>query len=75
MPHTVLLTTYVAWPAAVVLSAVTVASLVVCLLWTRTSPPWAYFSLPSRAWELGVGGLLAVSAPQWRRPGRVNDHD
>ncbi|MFF1879595.1 acyltransferase family protein [Leifsonia sp. NPDC058230] len=23
------------------------------------SQPWAFFSLPSRAWELGVGGLLA----------------
>src|SRR3954471_21622511 len=55
------------WPAAVVLPAVTLASVVVCLLWTRTSPPWAYFSLPSRAWELGVGGLLAVSAALWRR--------
>ena len=34
---------------------------------TDTSPPWAFFSLPSRAWELGAGGLVALSATMWRR--------
>lgn len=46
-----------------VLSAVTAASFLVGLRWTRTDPPWAFFSLPSRAWELGVGALLALSVP------------
>ena len=26
--------------------------------------PWAYFSLHTRAWELGVGALLALAAPR-----------
>jgi peptidoglycan/LPS O-acetylase OafA/YrhL len=33
-------------------------------LWlTRADEPWAFFSLPSRAWELALGGLLALGAP------------
>jgi len=32
------------------------------------SQPWAFFSLPSRAWELALGGILAVA--DWRL-GRV----
>ena len=31
------------------------------------SLPWAFFSLPSRAWELALGGMLAVAEPQLRR--------
>jgi peptidoglycan/LPS O-acetylase OafA/YrhL len=30
---------------------------------TSTSTPWAYYSLPSRAWQLAAGGLLALAAP------------
>jgi peptidoglycan/LPS O-acetylase OafA/YrhL len=29
---------------------------------TEASPVWAYFAMPSRAWELGVGALLAMAA-------------
>ena len=28
---------------------------------TYESQPWAFFSLPTRAWELGVGGIVAVA--------------
>ena len=59
--------TRTAVPLAVVLAVLTVASFAVSLLWTRSSPPWAYFSLPSRAWELGLGGLVALTLPVWRR--------
>jgi peptidoglycan/LPS O-acetylase OafA/YrhL len=52
---------------AVVLAVVTATSFAGSLGWTGTSPPWAYFSLPSRAWELGVGGLIALGVPLWRR--------
>jgi peptidoglycan/LPS O-acetylase OafA/YrhL len=31
------------------------------------SQPWAFFSLPSRAWELGVGGLLAFGLSKGAR--------
>ncbi len=30
------------------------------LAWTDLAAPWAFFSLPTRAWELGVGALIAV---------------
>ncbi len=33
--------------------------------------PWAFFSLPTRAWELLVGALVAILVPwisRWRRP-------
>ena len=56
-----------ATPYAVVLGLVGAASLAAAVLWTRTSPPWAFFSLPTRAWELAGGGLVALSLRQWRR--------
>ncbi|OBA61555.1 acyltransferase [Mycobacterium sp. 1100029.7] len=55
------------WPYAAVLAAVATASLAAAVLWTRASPPWAFFSLPTRAWELAIGGLVALSIEQWRR--------
>ncbi len=54
-------------PYAVVLTLVTAASLAAAMVWTRTSPTWAFFSLPTRAWELATGGLVALSIGQWRR--------
>ncbi|MCV7428859.1 acyltransferase family protein [Mycobacterium montefiorense] len=56
-----------AMPYAVVLALVAAASLTAAVVWTRASPPWAFFSLPTRAWELAVGGLVALSIEQWRR--------
>ncbi|MBV9650796.1 MAG: acyltransferase family protein [Pseudonocardiales bacterium] len=54
-------------PAVLTLTSVTVLSFAVALQWTRVAPPWAFFSLPSRAWELAIGGLVALSAPVWCR--------
>ncbi|MGV0807445.1 acyltransferase family protein [Mycolicibacterium setense] len=53
-------------PYACVLAVVAGASLLVSLSWTQTMPPWAFFSLPTRAWELAVGGLIALTAAYWR---------
>ena len=39
----------------------TISSFALCLAWGTTSP-WTYFALPARAWELGVGALIAVIA-------------
>lgn len=37
-------------------------------LWlTTASEPWAFFSLPTRAWELGIGAILAVGAARLAR--------
>jgi peptidoglycan/LPS O-acetylase OafA/YrhL len=69
---------YLFWPAAVLLIArgrgeigrrlggaaavISVASLVLAVWLTQVDAPWAFFSLPTRAWELGIGALLAVGA-------------
>jgi peptidoglycan/LPS O-acetylase OafA/YrhL len=49
------------------LGAVTAASFAWSLHATSTSPTTAYFSTFTRAWELGVGALVAVSATQLHR--------
>ena len=48
--------------AAVVVGA---ASLVLSLWLTTANAPWAFYSLPTRAWELGIGALLAVWAARF----------
>ncbi|MGN6218394.1 MAG: acyltransferase family protein [Microbacterium sp.] len=35
------------------------ASFLACVVLTFRAQPWAFFALPTRAWELGVGGLAA----------------
>jgi peptidoglycan/LPS O-acetylase OafA/YrhL len=37
---------------------VTLVSFCLSLYLTQTAPIWAFYSLPTRAWELGVGALL-----------------
>jgi peptidoglycan/LPS O-acetylase OafA/YrhL len=54
-------------PYLLVLALVAAGSFALSLAWTRTLPPWAFFSLPTRAWELAAGGLVALSARGWRR--------
>ncbi|MDQ3885833.1 MAG: acyltransferase, partial [Actinomycetota bacterium] len=54
-------------PILLVVIGVAVVSFAISLRWTYTAPPWAFFSLPSRAWELAVGGLVALSVPVWHR--------
>jgi peptidoglycan/LPS O-acetylase OafA/YrhL len=44
-----------------------IASFAYCVRLTHTNEPWAFFSFPTRAWELGVGGILAFLAPSLRR--------
>ena len=45
-----------------VVGAVTVVSLALALVWTDIAAPWAFFSLPTRAWQLGMGALIAIGA-------------
>lgn len=67
---------YLVWPAllalgwgvvrsrralGVILVALVFISFVACVLLTFRAQPWAFFSLPTRAWELGVGGLVAFA--------------
>jgi peptidoglycan/LPS O-acetylase OafA/YrhL len=53
--------------AVAALAVVAAGSFAVSLVWTGSSPPWAYFSLPSRAWELAAGGLVALAAGRLTR--------
>ena len=51
----------------VVVVVVFVASLAFATWLAGVSLPWAFFSLPSRAWELALGGMLAAFEPQLSR--------
>ncbi|MBM4409408.1 MAG: acyltransferase, partial [Chloroflexi bacterium] len=71
---------YVFWPAILLLVArvahgrerrvalavlgISGGSFLLSLWLTLASAPWAFFSLPTRAWELGLGAILAVAG--WR---------
>ena len=46
------------------IAAITAASFAFSVLATYTAPYWAYFATTTRVWELGAGGLLALTAPQ-----------
>ncbi len=54
---------HLALAALVVLSA---ASLVLCAIATPRAPVFAFFMLPARFWELGLGMILALAVPRWR---------
>ena len=62
---------YLVWPLLLILfarrgkrailigiSTITVLSLALSIYQTHTAPIWAFYSLPTRAWELGIGALL-----------------
>ena len=51
----------------VLMTLLVVASFVFSVWQLQQSQPWAFFSLPSRAWELGVGGLLAFALSKGAR--------
>jgi peptidoglycan/LPS O-acetylase OafA/YrhL len=66
---------YLIWPALLFLVArggrirvpvallvVLVASFAANVLMTQTAISWAFYSLPTRAWQLAAGGLLAVGS-------------
>ncbi|SMG16197.1 acyltransferase family protein [Agreia pratensis] len=54
--------------------AISLASFTWAIFETINNPTWAYFSTFSRAWELGIGAIVALTAghlariPAWLRP-------
>lgn len=42
---------------------ISVVSFVACTVVTELNQPYAFFLLPTRAWELGVGVLIAAASP------------
>ena len=54
-------------PYLVVLALVAAVSFALSLAITYVVPVVAFLSLPTRAWQLAVGGLVALTAGHWRR--------
>ena len=48
--------------AGLALAAVAVVSFAASVYMTDANPSWAFYMLPTRAWQLAAGGLLAVGA-------------
>ncbi len=53
--------------AAWALGVLAAGSLALSLVLTDRAQPWAFYSLPTRAWELAGGGVLALAAPRLRQ--------
>ncbi len=67
---------YLLWPAlllvvhrlggpraiALVIVLITVGSFALSVVMTESSQAWAFYMLPTRAWQLALGGLLAIVA-------------
>jgi len=51
----------------IVMGLIIGASLIWAMLETQTNSTVAYFSTLTRAWELGVGALIAITAPWWSK--------
>ena len=54
-------------PYLVLLSGIAASSFAVSLVAMHYAPFVAFFSLPTRAWQLAAGGLIALTAPSWGR--------
>lgn len=54
-------------PYLLLLSAIAATSFAVSLVVMHYAPFVAFFSLPTRAWQLAVGGLIALTATTWTR--------
>lgn len=61
------------WSMAIAMSAIIVVSFAVCQHLTVTKQPDAFFLLPARVWEFGLGALVALALLDGRRlfPARV----
>ena len=51
----------------VAIAVMGLVSLVAGIWLTGVNQPWAFFLLPTRAWELAIGGLIAVGFSEVRR--------
>jgi peptidoglycan/LPS O-acetylase OafA/YrhL len=48
---------------ALLVTVILAGSFLLSLVMTATNGPWAYYMLPTRAWQLAAGGLLALAVP------------
>ena len=49
-----------------IIALISLASFIFSLYLTEASPIWAFYSLPTRAWELGVGALLLAIPKRYK---------
>ena len=63
------------YPYLIALAVVGAGSFAASLVMTQAAPSWAFFSLPTRGWELAAGGLVALTADYWRRLPGIRCHD
>lgn len=54
-------------PYVVLLALIVAVSFALSVVITYLIPAVAFFSLPTRAWQLAVGGLVALTVMYWRR--------
>ncbi len=54
-------------PYVLLLAAITVASFALSYAVTQIAPASAFYPLATRAWQLALGGLVALTALQWQR--------
>lgn len=54
-------------PYLLVLGLVAVTSFAAALVLTYVEPVAAFFMMPTRAWQLALGGVVALTADQWHR--------
>jgi hypothetical protein len=54
-------------PVLAVLVLLIAGSLILSVLVTNASAPWAYFGMHTRAWELAIGALAAVAVKSFDR--------
>ncbi|ASY22589.1 acyltransferase [Candidatus Planktophila versatilis] len=47
------------------IAVITLISFLLSLFLTSASPLWAFYSLPTRAWELGIGALVLFFPAKW----------
>ncbi len=59
------------WSRALTMGALAAGSFGFAVWLTDAFAPWAFYSLPSRLWELALGGLLAVAAGWFVRVPRL----
>jgi peptidoglycan/LPS O-acetylase OafA/YrhL len=53
--------------AGLALGSIVVVSFLASLYMTDANPSWAFYMLPTRAWQLAAGGMLAIGAGSFAR--------
>jgi peptidoglycan/LPS O-acetylase OafA/YrhL len=53
--------------SGLIMLAIVVASFLLALQQSASTPTVAYFSTFTRAWELGIGALIAIASPWWAK--------